>query len=349
MFRLFVTLLLAIPALANDTFVHESAGNLMFVQNNEVMIRRERLVIGPPIQSDPLWTIPIHVEYDLQNTSARMVQAHIGFPLAACSLGDYIWAKHLDFISGSASTCVKEPKMSLAVEGRPVAGRWDFVFLRDGAPLGDGSPDVGLGKTISALINMVHDPQESFFREDPAFLKAAKNLCTQLGGQMKEADCSAFRRISVHRTFLWEHAFTAGAKAHVVHDYRVSASWNLHPADVFPSDAFCLGDSSTRSVWAKYMEDLRQKEAAGRVEETYPREFFTEYVLRTGALWAGPIKDFELVIRKSSAAQLVSTCFSGLTKTSSVEFRVHRVDFKPVEDLRILYLEPAREKPAKNR
>jgi hypothetical protein len=276
MFRLFVTLLLAIPALANDTFVHESAGNLMFIQNNEVAIQRERLVIGPPVQSDPGWTIPIHVEYDLQNTSTKLVQAHIGFPLAACSLGDYIWAKHLDFISGSASTCVKEPKMSLAVEGRPIAGRWDFVFLRDGAPLGDRPSDVGLGKTISALINIVQDPSKSFFREDPVFLKAAKNLCAQLGGQMKEADCSAFGRISVHRTFLWEHDFTAGAKAHVIHDYRVSASWNLHPADVFTSDVFCLADSSTRSVWAKYMEDLRQKEASGLVEETYPREFFTE-------------------------------------------------------------------------
>ncbi len=71
--------------------------------------------------------------------------------------------------------------MSLAVDGRPIAGRWDFVFLRDGAPLGDASSDVGLGMTISALINMVHDPQERFFREDPAFLKAAGNLLHTAG------------------------------------------------------------------------------------------------------------------------------------------------------------------------
>jgi hypothetical protein len=40
---------LALPSLANDTFVHESAGNLMFAQNYEVSIERERLVIGPPV------------------------------------------------------------------------------------------------------------------------------------------------------------------------------------------------------------------------------------------------------------------------------------------------------------
>jgi Domain of unknown function (DUF4424) len=347
--RLFVGMgLLAMPALPNDTFVHESAGNLMFVQNNDVMIQRERLVIGPPVQSSstPLWTIPIHVEYDLRNTSAKQIQGHIGFPLAACSLGDYVSAKHMSFLSGSAATCVKEPTMTLNVDRHSVAGRWDFVFLRDGMPLGTGLPDTNLHTKVAALINLVHDPNEKFYKEDPTFLKAAKELCVQLGGQIKGADCKAFARISVHRTFLWEHTFAPRGSVHVVHDYPVSASWNLHPADVFSYDAFCLGDSSTHSVWTKYLEDLQQKQAAGIVNDNYPypREFFTEYVLRTGALWAGPIKDFELVIRKSSPAQLISTCFSGLTKAGSLEFRAHRVDFKPAEDLRVLYLRPADDK-----
>ena len=236
--------------------------------------------------------------------------------------------------------------MLFAVSLRPTRSPADFVFLRDGRPLGGSSPDTNLGAKLAALINLVRDPQDKFYEEDPAFLKAAKELCTELGGQIIGADCKAFARISVHRTFLWEHTFVAGAKAHVVHDYRVNASWNLHPADVFPSDAFCLGDSSTRSVWAKYLEGLQKKQAVRSVNDNYPypREFFTEYVLRTGALWAGPIKDFELVVRKSSPAQLISTCFSGLTKTSAIEFRAHRVDFKPDEDLRVLYLRPADDK-----
>jgi hypothetical protein len=201
--RLIATIgLLAMPVLANDTFVHESAGNLMFVQNNDVMIERERLVIGPPVQSSstPLWTIPIHVEYDLRNTNANQIRARIGFPLAACSLGDYLSAKYGSFVTGGAATCVKEPKMSLNVDGRSVAGRWDFVFLRDGAPLGNSSSDAGLGKNIAALINLVRDPTEILDGEDRVFLKAARNLCAQLGGQMNKADCSAFARISVHRT-----------------------------------------------------------------------------------------------------------------------------------------------------
>jgi hypothetical protein len=37
---------------------------------------------------------------------------------------------------------------------------------------------------------------------------------------------------------------------------------------------------------------------------------------------------------------LVFTCFSGLVKTNAVEFRAHRTNFSPAEDLRILYIPP---------
>ena len=117
--------------------------------------------------------------------------------------------------------------------------------------------------------------------------------------------------------------------------------------DTFVHESAGLGDSSTRSVLDEIPEgDLQQKQAAGIIDDKYPypREFFTEYVLRTGALWAGPIKDFELVIRKSSPTQLVSTCISGLQKTNPLEFRAHRVDYKPAEDLRVLYLRSAEDK-----
>jgi hypothetical protein len=330
-------------ASANDTFIHESAGNLMFVQNNSVAIQRERLVIGPPIHTDPKFvaTIPIHVEYELENISASEVNAHVGFPLAACSLGDYINNKTASFVSGYSATCVKEPKMNLVVDGGQVTGHWDFVFLRDGAPL-SGPLDSGLSKRIGASINLVRDPDERYHAEDPEFLKNAQSLCDQLGGKMKGPDCSAFERILVHRTFLWKHTFPAHARTRVIHDYQVTASWNLHPDEIFHSDAFCLNDPSTRPAWTKYMDRLHRDEAAFSTGKSdvgpYPLEFFTEYVLKTGALWAGPIKDFELVIRKSSPQQIISTCFTGLTKASTLEFRTHRVNFKPTEDLRILYL-----------
>ena len=341
---LWLALLCVAPcALADDASLHESAGNLMFVQTHEIAMQRERLVIGPP-QSDKYlnWTIPIHAEYDLANTSGQAVQAHVGFPLPACSLSDYLVGKHSNFVTGWAPTCVKEPKMTLGVDGAPVAGRWGFIFQRDGKPLGAAAGDANLSRRMAALIGRIVDPEKRFYKEDPVFLKWAKELCDQLGGQMKEADCTAFKRITVHRTFLWEHSFVAESKAHVSHDYAVAASVNAPAADAFPYDAFCLQDPSIRAAWKAYQEDLQRQEAASRRgdpdADTFPREFFTEYVLRTGALWAAPIDDFELIIRKTAPDQMVSTCFAGLAKTSPVEFRARRTNFRPAEDLRVLYL-----------
>jgi hypothetical protein len=122
--QLAILLLAAAPAWTNDTFVHESSGNLMFVNNNQVAIQRERLTIGPPRSQAKLdeWQIPFHIEYDLENVSGAQVQARIGFPLPACSLNDYILAKLQDFVTGGADTCVKQTPMTLEVAGKAVLG-----------------------------------------------------------------------------------------------------------------------------------------------------------------------------------------------------------------------------------
>jgi hypothetical protein len=204
-----------------------------------------------------------------------------------------------------------------------------------------------LSKKLAAVIDLARldfGPEKS--DEDPRFQPALKALCAELGGKSEGYKCSAFDGISVHRTFLWEHDFPPGAKTHVVHDYRITASWNLHPENVFKFDAFCLSDPSTRSDWEKYRNGLRKAheefDKSNHGAYPHPREFFTEYVLHTGGFWAGPIRDFELVVHKSSPQQLVFTCFTGLTKTSPTEFWAHRQNFKPEEDLRILYLAPAK-------
>ena len=284
----------------------------------------------------PTWAIPIHVEYELLNTTPNVVHAQIGFPLAPCSLSDFIANKSYDFLSGGSATCVKQPRMALLVDGHKVTGRWDFVFLRDGKPFGAGEDRLAV--KIKALIGLVRDPVDKFYAEDSVFLASAKNLCAEMGGRMVKENCTAFGAITVHQTFLWEFAFAPGRTVHVVHDYTVNASWNIEASEAYHFDAFCLADPEMRTVWAKHLADLKRAEDTGRVEDAYPTEFFTEYVLKTGALWAGPIKDFELLIRKSAAAQMVSTCFSGRSKTGPLEFSAHRSDFTPTEDLRVLYL-----------
>ena len=66
-----------------------------------------------------------------------------------------------------------------------------------------------------------------------------------------------------------------------------------------------------------------------------------EYVLKTGANWAGPIRSFELTIVKEHPGQLVSLCMDGLKRISDREFRITKVNFMPREDLAVAFFEPS--------
>ena len=63
-----------------------------------------------------------------------------------------------------------------------------------------------------------------------------------------------------------------------------------------------------------------------------------EYVHKTGANWAGPIKDFRLIVDKGSPNNLVSFCGQGVRRIGSVQFEMRKSDFIPQQDLAVLIL-----------
>jgi hypothetical protein len=64
-----------------------------------------------------------------------------------------------------------------------------------------------------------------------------------------------------------------------------------------------------------------------------------EYVLVTGAHWAGPIKDFRLVIDKGAPGNLISAC-GKFRKISPTQFELRQPDYFPDRNLEVLILEP---------
>ena len=64
------------------------------------------------------------------------------------------------------------------------------------------------------------------------------------------------------------------------------------------------------------------------------------YILKTGANWKGPIRDFRLVVDKGDAKNLVSFCAEGVKKIGPTQFEVRKRDFTPKDDLNILVLKP---------
>jgi hypothetical protein len=64
-----------------------------------------------------------------------------------------------------------------------------------------------------------------------------------------------------------------------------------------------------------------------------------EYVLVTGAHWAGPIKDFRLVIDKLDPGHIISAC-GKFKRISATQFELRETDFYPLRNLEVLVLEP---------
>ena len=84
------------------------------------------------------------------------------------------------------------------------------------------------------------------------------------------------------------------------------------------------------------IEQLRQ---ANKSEFGPPyNEQRIDYILKTGANWSGPIKDFHLVVDKGDPASLVSFCGDGVKKTSPTQFEMRKSDFSPDGDLSVLIL-----------
>ena len=68
------------------------------------------------------------------------------------------------------------------------------------------------------------------------------------------------------------------------------------------------------------------------------RERRISYILKTGANWSGPIKDFRLVIDKGKPDRLVSFCLDNVKKISPTAFEVRLKDYTPDRDLKILLI-----------
>jgi Domain of unknown function (DUF4424) len=93
---------------------------------------------------------------------------------------------------------------------------------------------------------------------------------------------------------------------------------------------FCIDDD-----WFASFDRAVAKRATKDNAAPYS-EVWLGYVLKSGANWKGPIKDFRLVVDKGKAENLVSFCAGGVKKILPTQFEVRKKDFEPDRDLNVL-------------
>ncbi len=143
-------------------------------------------------------------------------------------------------------------------------------------------------------------------------------------------DKDGMPRFTMSHYYSWQQTFPAGKTTHVRHRYKPSVDTGVPQApDVLIADfakAACI-DGRTQAGMKKLANEHG-------LDWRYLR-----YILLTANNWQGPIKSFELTIKKQQPTQIMSLCFDGeLTKIDPLTFKFRAKDFTPRQDLNILFL-----------
>ena len=320
--------LMAGPSLANDSTAELTTGGLVLTKSEAVEMRAEDLYIS---------TKEIRVRYRFFNTTDKDITTLVAFPMPDVTP------------DGSSDTAIptEDPVNLLGfktlVDGKPVKARAEQKAMANGVDQAAILRRLGiplaphLQGTNRALDQLPRNQWDELVRLGLA------EITEYSSGANNEMEKHLEARWTLQTTFFWEQTFPARRELAVDHRYQPSVGASVQTA---------LGEPDlAKEDWygqqvRKYCVDKALFAAIDRArrtvrnERTPLREERIAYVLKTGANWAGPIKDFRLVVDKGEAKNLVSFCGEGVKKISATRFEMRKSDFTPQSDLFVLILSP---------
>lgn len=316
----------ALPAMANNSTAELATGGLVFVTNDAVEMRAEDLFISAK---------QVRVRYTFFNKTNKDVTVLVAFPLPEVRISEQdqnIALPTEDPVNIFAfTTRVSGNPVKIQVEQRVTAVGIDRTqYLRNlGIPL---APQ--LEATNQALDRLAPDKWDEL-------LKLGLAEIEEYGDQngMKKHLAA---RWGLSTTFYWEQTFPAGKETVIEHQYMPSVGGSAQTDLGAP---YAQKESWYADYLRKYCIDKDFLATIERLRQANHSEFgppYSEqridYILKTGANWSGPIKEFRLVVDKGDPANLVSFCGDGLKKLSPTQFEMRKSDFTPEGDLSVLIL-----------
>jgi len=149
-------------------------------------------------------------------------------------------------------------------------------------------------------------------------------------------------RWGLQTTYYWEQTFPALAETLVEHRYKPSVGASVQTALGTPNESKEPWYEEYKEKYCFDYEFLAAVERARRAVNSRTGAPYSEqridYILKTGANWSGPIKDFRLVVDKGDPGSLVSFCGQEVKKISDTQFELRRVDYTPDGNLSVLIL-----------
>jgi hypothetical protein len=331
--KVYVTALLAICAAigwdasscrANDTSAELAIGGLVFTKNSEVSIESEDLAITPGT---------VTVRYVFLNQSTSPVTLTVAFPLPDIDLGD---DANVAFPTGDPVNFVG---FSTKVDGKPINFTINQRAFLNGKEVtaslrSMGIPILPIGAQQLKITELAQPTRDR---------AVAEGLLAQSGTNDKGEPLYE-PRWTLKTSVVRQQTFPPGKPVAVEHRYKTSVGMSfdsllrqgLRQKKALESEIarykanYCIPDDFLKSL-----DKLAGADEANKAKVVERR---ISYVLKTGANWAGPIKDFRLVVDKGQTDRLVSFCGEGVKKISATTFEMRAKDFTPSQDLNIIIL-----------
>jgi Domain of unknown function (DUF4424) len=310
------------PAEANDSAAELTVGGLTFTKSADVSIESEELTITPEL---------VTVRYNFRNNAPNPVNLTVAFPLPDIDLGEagtYAIPTNDPVNFVGFQTKVDGKPVKLNIVQRAVLGNKDI-----GANLRAlGVPMLPVGAQQAKLTELPQPARDKLI-EEGLLTQAGTN---DRGEPIYEATwtvkTSAVRQqtFAPNRLITVEHRYrpSVGIGQDTVLRRGVRQNKGMEREVERYRNEYCI-----QPAFLDALDKLggRAEGNTGKVQERR-----IAYRLKTGANWAGPIKDFRLVVDRQKVERLISFCAPNMRQISPTAIEATAKDFTPDKDLKIL-------------
>jgi hypothetical protein len=326
-----VTATLATPGFANDSSASIGLGGLELTQNDAISMDSEDLYLSRDV---------VRVTYRFTNTSAKDVETLVSFPLPAIPAG-------IDGHMGDQGypNWKDDLNFNTLVDGQPVA----LTYHEDVSII--GRADLKNTEVRLKELNWpVHYWQDYDFEQKYiAKLSSAEKAALVESGLLRKNTDSDYHfpnwQVQAHVTRT--QTFPAGKTVTVEHSYKpvVGGSVGGMMERSSRKEAYFKEYAAYYCIDQSFIKGFDKRRYSGRKDKDgnevgqFYVEHWLDYVLKSGANWKGPIKDFRLIVDKDKPSNLLSMCMTGVKKISLTRFEVRKTNFEPTQDIKILIAE----------
>jgi hypothetical protein len=310
------------PSFANDSSAELSVGGLVFTRSADVSLEAEDLAISPDI---------VTVRYRFVNQSANPVTLTVAFPVPDLDLSEgdnYAIPSNDPTNFLGFATKVDGKPIDFNIHQSAVLGRQDITAALKKLNV----PLLPIGPLQTSLSDLPDATRQELIKQG----LLVPNGNDERGRQLYEPAWTVKTAAVRQQTFPPNHPVL------VEHRYHTSLGISF---DTVLRKGLRQNKAMATEV-ARYRKDYCVSDAflsgldklAGDAEANTAKvqERRISYVLKTGANWAGPIKDFRLTVDKQKPGRLVSFCGDNIKSISPTVVELTAKDFTPDKDLKIL-------------